>query len=90
MTTRRRRRVSVSASEREPALLRRDPCPTCGHPRDVVNGAILRFWRQRAGLDQRTFGKSLRVSGPYISDIETNRRECPDHVWQAYQRLRGR
>ena len=63
------------------------PCPHCGAPMRVPNGAWLRYLRERARIDQRTFAQRLRASGPYISDIERNRRACPLTFLQAYQRL---
>jgi len=63
------------------------PCPTCGQPRKVRNGIALREMRQRAGLTQRDFGRPLGISSPYVSDIERNRRECPEDVLAAYLAL---
>lgn len=65
------------------------PCPCCGHPRRVPNGARLRHYREAAEIDQRTFGHVFGLSGPYISDIERNRRECPAPVLAAYFELRS-
>jgi DNA-binding transcriptional regulator YiaG len=62
-------------------------CPHCGNERRVVNGAWLRWRREKAGLDQRTFASKLGVSGPYISDLERNRRECPTSIAKAYSKL---
>lgn len=53
----------------------------------VRNGLLLRYWRERSGIDQRAFAASVGISGPYISDIERNRRECPPDVFAAYRRL---
>jgi DNA-binding XRE family transcriptional regulator len=64
------------------------PCPCCGQPRRVPNGARLRHYREAAQIDQRTFGKFVGLSGPYISDIERNRRDCPASVLAAYGELR--
>jgi DNA-binding XRE family transcriptional regulator len=63
-------------------------CPTCGQRTAEINGAYLRWRRERAGLDQRTMAKSLDVSGPYLSDIERNRRPCPGYIITAYTKLR--
>jgi DNA-binding XRE family transcriptional regulator len=63
------------------------PCPSCGHQRPVPNGARLRHYREAAKIDQRTFGERVGVSGPYISDIERNRRDCPPDVLDAYLTL---
>ncbi len=64
------------------------PCPTCGQPHKTVNGILLRQWREAAKLDQRAFGRLCNASGPYISDIERNRRACPQDVMDAYVRVR--
>jgi len=53
----------------------------------VINGAYLRWIRERAGLDQRTLAETLGISGPYLSDIERNRRACPPSIVTAYRKL---
>jgi len=63
------------------------PCKSCGQPRAVINGAWLRWKREAAGIDQRSLGKTIRVSGPYLSDLEGNRRECPDSIYVVYKNL---
>lgn len=65
-------------------------CPHCGHQRRVINGAWLRWVRERAGIDQRTLAKRIGISGPYLSDLERNRRECPEIIRREYQKLWGR
>lgn len=59
-------------------------CPCCNGNRRIVNGQYLKMLRESVMMDQRTFGKPLSVSGPYISDIERNRRDCPEDVLNAY------
>jgi transcriptional regulator with XRE-family HTH domain len=68
----------------------RVPCGCCGQLRSVVNGAYLRWRRERAQLDQRTLARQLGISGPYLSDLERNRREIPALILRAYQKLRSR
>lgn len=65
------------------------PCPCCNGKKKVINGQWLKSKREQAELDQRTFGSFLipAVSGPYISDIERNRRECPPEVLDGYLSL---
>jgi hypothetical protein len=63
------------------------PCPECGHPRLTPNGAWLRWRREAAGLDQRTLAARLRLSGPYLSDLERNRRTVPVSVLRLYGQL---
>ena len=66
------------------------PCGECGYLYRRLNGAWLRDRRQRAGIDQRTLARRLGVSGSYLSDIERNRRACPERVLAAYRRLKGK
>jgi len=63
------------------------PCPCCDGMRRVINGQWLKKLREEAGLDQRKFGKRVKRSGPYISDIERNRRECSSDILEEYIRL---
>jgi hypothetical protein len=64
------------------------PCPCCNGNRKIINGQWLRNIRELAMLDQRTFGKETNTSGPYISDIERNRRDVPTDILEAYLRLK--
>jgi hypothetical protein len=80
------RRV-VAPTGAVPTKYRTVPCGECGHPKRVVNGRWLRYHREVAELDQRAFGQMLHVSGPYLSDLETNRRECPTDILAAYEAL---
>lgn len=82
----------MGAHVREPGViappkLRIEVCPHCQSKHRVINGAWLRWKRETIGLDQRTFASSLGISGPYLSDIERNRRECPAYIIKAYKRL---
>ena len=63
------------------------PCPCCGGNRKIINGQWLRQLRENVMMDQRTFGSMTNTSGPYISDIERNRRDCPNDILDAYMRL---
>jgi hypothetical protein len=65
----------------------------CAHCRGTgtittVNGQWLKWKREHARLDQRTLGATLGVSGPYLSDIENNRRVCPVEIEAAYRALK--
>ena len=66
------------------------PCPHCSQPIRTVNGGYLRHLRERAGLDQRAFGKRIKRSGPYVSDIERNRRACSEEMLASYLALNRR
>lgn len=63
-------------------------CSECGQKHKALNGLWLRDIREKANMDQRTFGKETGTSGPYISDIERNRRDCPSDILEAYLRLK--
>jgi len=60
------------------------PCNECGHPKRVINGRWLKSLRENAEISQRAFGKIFKVSSPYLSDIERNRRTCPENILQGY------
>ena len=53
----------------------------------TVNGLWLKQLREDAGLTQRQFGIRVHKSSPYLSDIERNRRECPERIYEAYRNL---
>lgn len=71
-----------------PPKLRIEECPHCGIRHRVINGAWLRWKRESNGLDQRTLASMIGISGPYISDIERNRRSCPVSIIKAYKELK--
>lgn len=77
-------------SEKAPWMWIARPCPCCGAKQVVVNGAWLQWKRLRAGLTQREFGKRVGVSSPYLSDLESNRRDCPLSLRRAYEKLKAR
>lgn len=64
-----------------------EPCPTCGQPMKAIDGTALRDLREHAGLTQRDLAAQLGVSGPYLSDMERNRRTVPARVLAAYKAL---
>lgn len=63
------------------------PCPHCGTPRSVVNGAWLRERRKKAGYTLRDFAKRVGASAAYICDIEHNRRNCLPAMRDAYENI---
>jgi len=79
--------VRVNSHKAPPQFIRR-PCPQCGYPERTMNGAYLAWKREQAGLSQREFGAALGISSPYLSDIETNRRACPQAIRAEYLRLK--
>jgi len=64
------------------------PCPDCGGKKKVINGLWLREIREKAGMDQRMFGREVNASGPYISDIERNRRDVSNDILEEYLRIK--
>lgn len=73
-----------------PPKWRMKECPTCGNRVRVASGAWLKHKRQAALLDQRSFGETIGISGPYISDLESNRRDCPPFILRFYERLKAK
>lgn len=65
------------------------PCPSCGAPMAVINGAWLRFVRKNAGLTLRAFATRAGVSAAYICDIEHNRRNCLPDMRGNYETFEG-
>lgn len=63
------------------------PCPCCGQAVTMLNGLYLRQLRESANVTQHDFALKFNVSGPYISDIERNRRRCPPLILAAYLEL---
>lgn len=63
------------------------PCPTCGAPHPIVNGAWLRWQRRAAGLTLRGMAKRMCFSAPYLCDVERNRRNCTPEIRAAYEAL---
>jgi len=76
------------ADKKAPPKTILNTCPCCSNTRKTINGAWLRWKRELAEIDQRSLAKKLGISGPYLSDIERNRRECPFSILVAYSRLR--
>ena len=63
------------------------PCPHCGSPRSVVDGAWLRERRELAGLTLREMSRRMGFSAPYLSDVEWNRRNRLPAIVKAYEAL---
>jgi DNA-binding transcriptional regulator YiaG len=66
------------------------PCNECGTPKKIINGQWLKQVREDSGMNQREFGALTKTSSPYISDIERNRRSCPDDILFHYLELNNR
>ena len=67
------------------------PCPRCAGTGAVDNpvyqGHTARGRREAAGLKLRQVARQLRVSAPFISDLENGRRLWTGLVAQRYQRF---
>lgn len=63
------------------------PCPHCGSPQSVIDGAWLRKVRTRAGVTLREMGRRVGYSAVYLSDIERNRRNRLPDICAAYESL---
>lgn len=64
-------------------------CPTCRGSGEVLkpNLKAMRAKREKLGLSVRKLAKRLKLSAPFLSDVELGRRPCPAHVLKSYQRL---
>lgn len=64
-------------------------CKACGgggHIR-IADLPALRKAREQKDITVRGMAKRLKLSAPFISDVELGRRACPEHVLKAYQKL---
>jgi len=66
------------------AQLRRERCTRCGGDRVFVDGQSLRMQRQKRGTSLRRLGAVLKLSAPYLCDIELNRRPCSLDLAKRY------
>jgi predicted transcriptional regulator len=69
------------------AHTRKEPCPTCGHPRKRWNGAYLRSVREASDKSLRALARDAGLSASFVSDVELNRRNLNVALLQAYRRL---
>lgn len=67
-------------------------CPRCDGAGSIriVSPESLRQTREAAGISLRTVAKRLKLSAPYVSDIELGRRNCPEAVEKFYRKLEKR
>jgi len=79
--------TSIAEAGIEPPKYIKTKCRECGGNRKTLNGAWLRFKRLKCGMNQRDFGMMIGFSSPYLSDLETNRRECPASLVKIYNKL---
>lgn len=78
---------SRRTGDKETEKFKQQPCPHCGTPQSVINGAWLITVRKKAGLTLREFAKRVEKSPAYICDIEHNRRNCLPEMRDAYECL---
>lgn len=64
-------------------------CPRChGSGKvDIVNPHLMREARLAAGISLRTVAKRLKVTPPYISDVELGRRNVTAKILKFYEGL---
>ncbi len=64
-------------------------CVSCGGAGTVLKAdtKAMRAKRTSKGLSVRGLAKKLKVSPPFLSDVELNRRPCPEWVLKAYEKL---
>lgn len=55
--------------------------------RTIADVKTMRKRREKKGVSVRGMAKRIKISAPFLSDIETGRRSCPDYVLKAYQKL---
>lgn len=67
------------------AVFRYKPCRTCGQSWRVRDGGYLRILREESGLSLREVARRLKISAPYLSDIERNRRGISETFWCNYR-----
>ncbi len=65
---------------------REEPCRTCGHTRQLVNGAWLREKRLDAGRGLRWCARELKITPSYLCDVELDRRLCTDAIRAFYEK----
>lgn len=73
----------------EPIFVLTDPCPSCGGSGKRVrpNPAWLRWVRTEAHITLRAWARQLKLSAPYISDIERGHRACTGAILRHYSWL---
>ena len=68
--------------------MRRVTCSLCnGRGCIVYDGAALRKKRLRAGLSLREVARRLKLSAPYICDVELERRRVTERIQEFYDAM---
>lgn len=55
---------------------------------DSFDHEELRHIRERAGISLRAMAIRLKLSAPYLSDIERGNRNCTEDIGSAYEKLK--
>lgn len=69
---------------REPKKLIPHTCGHCGCTRETLNGAWLRWRRERAGVSLREMSRRIGVSPAFLSDVERCNRHATPRVEAGY------
>lgn len=72
-----------------PAKYAPHTCIHCGVRSETINGAWLRWKRERASLGLRALARRSGVSAAYLSDIERGHRRVTDRVERLYRPVIG-
>ena len=64
-----------------------EQCPTCESNIRRHNPEWLKHTRETAGVSQEALAGYLKVSGPYLSQIEAGKRGGNKAIMQAYEEL---
>lgn len=71
--------------------MKNKPCHCCGGSGQELDhaamGATMRAIRERKGISIRQLASKLRLSAPYLSDLERGRRNWRDELINAYHKL---
>lgn len=64
-------------------------CPTCkGKGKQTVPDVkAMRKHRTKKGVSIRGIARKIGISAPFLSDVETGFRPCPEYILKAYQKL---
>jgi len=64
------------------------PCPSCNGTGRVKDpkaiGAAMRKLREKTGISLRAFARILKLSAPYVSDLELGQRGWSDDMQARY------
>lgn len=70
---------------RHPPIMVPHTCGHCGQTRETLNGAWLKWNRQKAGIGLRELSRRCGLSPAYLSDIERGNRHASERVEAIYK-----